>query len=309
MPTIDLSTPPPVAEGTLEGLPRRLALTLPELRLLAESAGGAPLPFEMVKASGEGGSALESRLGQSRTATEDQAYADALASLHDPAEALDKRGLVVDGTADPGVVGALGLLATPSVAVDIDVNIDGVRARAWHRERDGAVATLATTDGVVFELAWFESPHWPSELGRVGTLPEDHTLGESSAPEVVDFPYELLDAGCEAVRSGRADLVSAIVAHHSGDVVDAAGEPVDDATVNSIITALVGETHGRLRAMVADVDAGGDIVGVVSWVLLADGWRALRAHQVDGANRVEVTTVNATELAASLGPVLAEVSA
>lgn len=308
MPTIDLSAPSPAAEGTLEGLPRRLALTLPELRLLAEHAGGAPLPFEIVT-PGAGTSALESRLGQSRTATEDQAYADALDTLHDPAGALEKRGLIVDGTADTGVVGALGLLAKPAVALDLDLNIDGIRAKAWHRQREGAVATLATTDGVVFELAWFESPHWPSELGRVPTLPEDHTTAESGVPALIDLPYELLDAGGEAVRSGRADLLGTIVAHHTGDVLDGAGEVVDDSTVSSVISALVSETRGRLRALVADIDAGGDVVGVVSWVLLADGWRVLRAHQVDDANRVEVRRVEAAELATTLSPVLAEVTA
>ena len=41
LPTIDLATPPPAPAGTLQGLPRRVALTLPELRLLAEKAGGA----------------------------------------------------------------------------------------------------------------------------------------------------------------------------------------------------------------------------------------------------------------------------
>lgn len=309
MPTIDLTTPAPAPEGTLEGLPRRVALTLPELRLMAEKADNAPLPFEVVEPEGGSASALESRLGQSRSAVEDQAYADALTTLHDPTEALTRRGLIVDDSADAGIVGALGLLATPAVAVDVDLNVDGVRAKAWHRQREGAVATLATTDGVVFELAWFESPHWPSELGRIATLPEDHVTEESRAPARVDFPYDLLDAGGEAIRSGRADLLPTIVGNHNGKVVDDSGEPVDDATVISVITALVGETRGRLRALVADIDAGGDVVGVVSWVLLADGWRMLRAHQVGDDNRVELSRVAASDLAATLGPVLAEVSA
>jgi hypothetical protein len=42
---------------------------------------------------------------------------------------------------------ALGLLATPTVAVDLDVNIEGVRARAWHREAGGAVATRGPASG------------------------------------------------------------------------------------------------------------------------------------------------------------------
>lgn len=65
MPTVDLSTPPPTPLGLLDRLPRRVTLTLPELRLLAELAGGAPLPFESVDAAAP--HALDDRLGQSRS--------------------------------------------------------------------------------------------------------------------------------------------------------------------------------------------------------------------------------------------------
>jgi hypothetical protein len=315
MPTIDLTTPPAAPEGTLEGLPRRVALTLPELRFLAEKAGGAPLPFDPAD-PGEHGerNPLESRLGQTRGAADHEAYLSALGTLHDPIESLTRRGLLVEDpaggvVADEGVVGALGLLATPATAVDLDVVLDRIRGRAWHRQRGNAVATLATTDGLVFELAWFDSEQWPGELGRVTALSEDLNLEPSAAPELVDLPYELLDAGAEALRSGRSDLLGTIVAHHSGAVIGPDGAVVDDAAVTALVSGLVAETQGRLRAMIADIDAGGAVVGVVSWVLLADGWRHLRAHQTDGARRVEVRRVQPAELAASLGPVLAEVTA
>ncbi|HEY9564635.1 MAG TPA: hypothetical protein VIR30_12780, partial [Nocardioides sp.] len=125
----------------------------------------------------------------------------------------------------------------------------------------------------------------------------------------VDLPYELLDAGGEAVRSGRNDLLGTIVAHHAGSVRDENGGAVLDASVHNLITALVGETRGRLRAMVADIESGGTVVGVVSWVLLADGWHSLHTRQEGGVNRVAIRRVIATDLAADLGPVLAEVSA
>jgi hypothetical protein len=312
MPTIDLTTPPTVPTSTLEGLPRRVALTLPELQLLAERAGNAPLPFGTWKPGGPG-SALETRLGQTQFAADDQVYISALATLHDPAESLSRRGLLTDEVPDQGVAGALGLLAAPAVALDLDVVIDGVRGRAWHRQRDDAVATLATTDGLVFELAWFHSEQWPGELGRVPALPEDASLEPSAAPGLVDLPYELLDAGAEALRTGRSDLLGTIVGHHSGGVTGPDGATVDDAAVTALVSALVSETRGRLRALVADIRAGdigasGAVVGVVSWVLLADGWRQLRAHQTEDAQRVEVRRVQPTDLAATLGPVLAEVT-
>ena len=75
MPTIDLSTPPPPPTGLLEALPRRVTLTLAELRLVAERAGNAPLPFDLAAPSGT--NPLDSRLGEGRTSAEDAAYAAA----------------------------------------------------------------------------------------------------------------------------------------------------------------------------------------------------------------------------------------
>ena len=309
MPTVDLATPPPAPAGTLQGLPRRVALTLPELRLLAEMAGDAPLPFDVVEPVAAGDSPLENRLGTSRTATEAQAYADALATLHDPADALTRRGLLDGERADAGIVGALGLLATPAIALDLDVAAGSVRGRAWHRQRGSAVAALSTVDGIVFELAWFESEHWAAELARMAVVPEDIELGGSDVPAIVDLPYELLDAGAEALRSGRSDLLSTVVAHHSGAALDADGAPLDDAAVTALLGALVDETQGRLRALVADIEAGGSVVGVLSWVLLDDGWRVLRPHHEQDAHRVEVRRVEPADLGSVLGPVLAEVTA
>ncbi|WP_158296513.1 hypothetical protein, partial [Nocardioides albidus] len=68
-----------------------------------------------------------------------------------------------------------------------------------------------------------------------------------------------------------------------------------------------GEARGRLRALVADVSgAEVDTVGVVSWTLLADGWRALRPHHEDGVLRLEIRAVAADDLAAVVAPVLGE---
>lgn len=310
MTTIDLSRPTPAPTSLLDSLPRRVAVTLPELQLVAQRAGGAPLPFDVVapqEASTE--SSLESRLGVSRGTTEDRAYVAALAALHDPAVSLARRGLLVDDVLDEGLAGAVGLLATPEVALDLDVAADGTQVKAWHRQSGDAVASLATCDGIVFELAWFPTRAWPGELSRVAVLPEDLELRASRVPAFLDLPYELVDGAVEAAASGRPDLLQVLVSQHGGSVLDEGGSPVPDAEVATILAALAAESHGRLRALVADVSRETTtVVGVRPWILLADGWRSLTAHHVDRVMRVEVRSVEAPALGADLAPVLAEVT-
>lgn len=306
MTTIDLSTPTPPPSSLLDALPRRVALTLPELQLVAERAGGAPLPFD-VTPPGEAPS-LESRLGASRGTTEDQAYLAAVAALHEPASSLSRRGLLVDDLLDDGLAGAVGLLATPTYAVEVDVAVDGVHVKAWHRADGDAVAALATSDGIVFELAWFPTSAWPAEIARIGVLPEDLELRPSGVPTHVDLPYELADAAAEATGQGRGDLLAVLAAQHDGAVRDGDGRPIAAAEVPGVLQALADEAQGRLRVLVADVSAEQTtVVGVRSWVLVADGWRTLHPHHDDGTSRVTLRAVGADDLAADLAPVLAEV--
>ncbi|HWJ65224.1 MAG TPA: hypothetical protein VNT31_00975 [Nocardioides sp.] len=315
MPVIDLTTvarrepgpavpaPPPPRRLPIDAAPRRIGLTLPELQHAALLAGGAPLPFEVAPPTAA--DAMQSRLGSSPTTTDDQAYRAAVASLHQPAESLARRGLLTDGRLDAGLAGAIGLLAAPRVALDVDVRMAGVQAKVWHRQETRAVASLATVDGIVFELGWFAADAWVGELARVAALSEDLVLGSSAVPSYVDLPFELADAAAEAVRVGRGDLLAVLAARHSGAVRGPAGPLTDDA-VARLLTALSGEAQGRLRALVADVSgAEVDTVGVVSWTLLADGWRALRPHEEDGVARLEVRSVTPGDLGAVVAPVLA----
>lgn len=309
MTTIDLSTPATPPDNALVALPRRVALTLPELQEVARRAGDAPLPFDIVAPVDPG--ALESRLGTTHGTTEDQAYAATLAALHDPVDSLGRRGLLDDGgVLAEGLAGAVGLLATPRLALDLDVAVGSRQVKAWHRQSGEAVATLATCDGLVFELAWFSTSAWPAELARVAALPEDLTLKASEVPAYLDLPFELADAAVEAGPSGRADLVQVLTGRHAGGVLDGDGRPVPEADVPRILAALGSESQGRLRAMVADVShATTTVVGVRSWLLVADGWRSLHSHHRDELACVEVRATEAADLAADLAPVLAEVTA
>jgi hypothetical protein len=308
MVTIDLTTPPAAAAGFLDGLPRRLAITLPELRLAARAAGDAPLPFDLAESAGPG--ALEGRLGQSRGTADDAAYTSALASLHDADETLRRRGLLTHAGLDAGLAGAIGLLATPRLALDIDVAAAGSQVKAWHRQADGAVATLATCDGIVFELAWFPVDRWAGELSRVAAIPDDVDLRESEVPATMEVPFPLVDAIGEALRSGRSDLVPVLMEHHGHDILDADAAPIADTDAATAVAAVHTEGRGRLRVLAAEVtDRGTTGVGVASWVLLADGWHSLTPHQEDSGPRLTVRRVDPDDLATELAPVLAQVIA
>lgn len=304
MPTIDLTTVATRPASALVAAPRRIGLTLPELQHAARLAGGAPLPFEV--APPRDTDAMQARLGRSPATLDDQAYRGVVAALHDPDESLARRGLL-DGTRlDPGLAGAIGLLAAPRLALDVDVSMAGVQAKVWHRQDGSAVASLATADGMVFELGWFGTDAWPAELARIAVPSEEVTVERSAVPSYVDLPFELADAAAEAGSAGRGDLLPVLVARHTGRVHGADGPLADDVVVR-LLTALSGEARGRLRALVADVSGDAvDTVGVISWSLLADGWRALRPHHADGALRLEVRAVGPDDLAAVVAPVLGE---
>ena len=78
-----------------------------------------------------------------------------------------------DDGAEPGLAGAVGLLATPRLALDIDVAAGNSQVKAWHRHADCAVATLSTCDGIVFEVAWLPAEQWTTELSRITAVRRD----------------------------------------------------------------------------------------------------------------------------------------
>ena len=307
MVTIDLTTPPEAPASFLDAMARRLALTLPELRVVAELAGGAPLPFDLPADGPAPTQSLSGRLGESRGSAEDSAYADALDTLHDPHETLRRRGLVTDDGTDPGLIGAVGLLATPRLALDIDVAAGSTQVKAWHRQDGAAVASLSTCDGIVFELAWFPVEQWTTELARVTAVPEDLPLAPSHVPAHLDVPYALADSIGEALRSGRSDRVPVLIGQGAGAVL-ADGEELGQAEAAAAVSAVHSEGRGRLRILAAEVsERATTSVGVISWVLLKDGWHSLTPRTDDGA-RVAVARVDPDDLATELAPVLAQVS-
>ena len=307
MTTVDLTTTHATPENLLDGLPRRVALTLPELRLVAERAGNAPLPFDVTEPRP---GALEDRMGQSRGSSEDAAYLTALATLHEPVDSLSRRGLVPDGVVDSGLAGAVGLLATPAVALDLDVRVGEVQAKAWHREAAGAVATLATVDGIVFELAWFDIPQWPQEVSRAGMVPDGpaaRSVGGARPPRPAVRPGQ---CGAEAMRTGRSDLLPVLVAQHTGRSLDADGSTGARRRGADRPGRAHDETRGRLRALVTDVGPG-ERRRSWAWSVGAGRRRvATPSARTPSARSHGSRSVasDAADLPAELAPVLAEVA-
>jgi hypothetical protein len=86
------------------------------------------------------------------------------------------------------------------------------------------------------------------------------------------------------------------------------GEVLGEAEATAALSAVHSESRGRLRILAAEVAEGAtSSVGVVSWVLLNDGWHSLTPRHDDGA-RVSVALVRPDDLATELAPVLAQVS-
>ena len=304
MSVVDLTTPPPqppaLRTDLRTDLPRRLTLTLPELRLAAALAGDTPLPFSPADRDDR---RLVHRLGA--TGDTPAAYARALGALPEPRDSLSRRGLLGDSGLDGSLTGALGLLGAPRLALDLAVTVAGRQARSWHRQAGDMVASLATSDGLVFELAWFLTRQWADELARVARLPEDLAPTASAVPSFVGLPYELADAAGEALRTHRAELLPELVARWPGQVVDAEGRPLDQAAAVVLLSALTTETRGRLRVLAAA--SGRTPIAVASWLLVGDGWRAVRPDRAEVADRVELRAVAPEDLSPELAHLLAGV--
>lgn len=291
MVTVDLSAPPSPAAGLLEGLPRRLTVTLPELRWVARHVGNAPLPFDPVDARADRHSAAAAVLDE----------------LSDPVDSLTRRGLLTDRIA-PGLAGAVGLLATPTLALDLDLTVPGCQLKAWHRGARGAVAMLATSDGIVFELGWCAWSAWPDEVTRAARLPEDAVIDVSDCPGHLEMSYALVDAACEMPPSQRASLLPVLIADTRGEVIDATGRTLPDAAAVRALTALATEGRGRLRGLLRRVGDDPGATGVVSWTLLADGWHAIRPRRHGDVPWVSIQSVTPDDLAHDLAAVLTEVA-
>lgn len=344
MPLVDLTVGPqsqPESQPASQPVPRRVRLDLAELLLLARLCG-TRLPFPVRPGVRSG---LSGRLGDTVALHGPDLMAREVARAEEtgpgsPVERLAEQGLLqgqdpLTAEVEPEVVTAMRLLGAPEQTVWIDLSRTRpfeVQLHAWHHARAEGVATLATVDALRFELGWVAPDGWRSELARAATVAQPDAPGPALAdqrfPDEVVIGHDLLVAGLEAVQAGRLDVLAELC-RLEGDLVRVDGQPVAHAEVATLLGRLDSQTRGRLRATVgllldagdhSDPDPTSDPTpgprqappstrGLVSWVLLADGWRALVPLTDSAEHLVVVRRVEPADLASAVADLLAELTA
>lgn len=268
--------PSPLASPELA---RSLPLSLAELVAAARLAGDVPLPFGYDDSGGR----LASRLaaGDPDLASLQASVAEALPGGAAEASLAD-RGLLADGRLLAEPAAALHTLAGGRSRAVVDVSVrrrDGARTlHCWLGVQGRLVARLATTDGLLHELAWHDLGRWSAELARIACVdPAADAVERQPLPAYVSLPSVLLMAAARAVADGRSDLVAGLAAGQPGRV--RAGEPgrvrpVDAPDAYALLRAVASPT-ARLRALATSGDPARRGVRVLAWVRLGPAWHEL----------------------------------
>lgn len=317
--------------------PRRVRLPRAAVDRLAELVGVESPAAQMAATNGEL-EGLGARLGALEQPAEQPAEQADMADMADEAHEVAGQGdLPRPGDADvDALLTTVGLVAEgvptaegravmtvwhgPALAIELEMLLalrrGRARVRSWHRNLDDWVVCLSTGDGRVFELAWLSADDWWLELGRASHVDTRLLRGATAAeplPEVLETPWELLLATGEAVQRRRPELLDQLVSDHTGATL--AGD--DDATLTTAAADDVRRWHeqlesassGRLHAAVMGrSERGRPGVGVLEWVLFADGWRSLTPFRRDGWNMVRIERRGPVDLPRDLAVRAAEVT-
>jgi len=114
------------------------------------------------------------------------------------------------------------------------------------------------------DVSWgsIDARDWRAELGRVCRVP---VLADAPPPPEAgpDLPWDLVVGAGAARARHRPDLAAALLARA-------------DTPIRGQVDQLLVSAVGRLRAV--GMQPSRRRIGVVSWLLFADGWRALTSH-------------------------------
>jgi hypothetical protein len=141
------------------------------------------------------------------------------------------------------------------------------RVRACHSLQGRQVHVLRVTGDDVTRDS-IDVRDWHAELGRVCRVPV--RTDAPPPPEArLDLPWDLVVGTGVARSRHRPDLAAALLARL-------------DAPLRGQVDQLLVSAVGRLRAV--GMHPSRRRIGVVSWLLFADGWRALTPHLGAGVN-------------------------
>jgi hypothetical protein len=154
------------------------------------------------------------------------------------------------------------------VRLDLAVRRDGsvTRVRVLHGLRGSTVHVLASGQGGL-EVRAVDVRDWRAELAAVCRVVPPRRAPAPPSRACRDLPWELIVGSGAALAAHRQDLDDELL----GRAGSGAREHVARlhlATVGRL--RVVGTTPGRRR------------IGWVSWVLFADGWRALTPYVAGG---------------------------
>ena len=137
--------------------------------------------------------------------------------------------------------------------------------------------------------------HWPRELEHLVTVPAGH----GPAPDTeLTLPFELLLGSAAAVREHRPPVLAELLARHPMSGPDRT--PLRATAAAEQVRLLHTVERGRLRVTVVGRGEGARTLGLVTWVLYADGWRALVPATADGVAVVHVVSTDPGALGAAV---------
>ena len=157
-----------------------------------------------------------------------------------------------------------------------------VRSR---QELHGGLVTAVTSAGSRAEVAWWGVDEWAGRLARVADVPVPE--GPVPPESEVEVPLDVLLGAGEAVRTRRPDVLDELVRRAA---------PNDPSALREQLVRLHTSVVGRLLAVVAARNGVTARAGWVSWLLFADGWRALTPVRRHGGPAVRLTPTGPHDL-------------
>jgi hypothetical protein len=216
-------------------------------------------------------------------------------TLYDAAPRPATRARAAVGSRE--VTAALSLLSASTLLVDLDLDLavrrgPGTTARlhARHGLRDGVVTAVSTALTDEVEVARFDVAQWQRELARTVLVAPPR---RSPAPPArrLELPWDLLVGTGAALARHCPEPYDVLVARAVGSV-RADGEVLDPGGCHEQVRRIHHAAVGRLRMVGAAREPDGRRgAGWVSWMMFADGWRALTPYAeavAGGASRAMV---------------------